>query len=178
MAQAYIMARQAPPCHELASRIMAMVFLATPHRGSDHATLLNNILRVSAVHGTRPYISDLERVSASLVKVNDTFRHYCDKLILYSFFETRELSLGPTTSTLIVPKESAIMGLPGERVSLMYADHRSICKFESPDDPGYVTLTEAFNTINKEIFNRSKSQFQPHWLLEVRSSSLTYLFTP
>ena len=60
----------------------------------------------------------------------------------------------------------------------MYADHRSICKFESPDDPGYVTLTEAFNTINKEIFNRSKSQFQPHWLLEVRSSSLTYLFTP
>jgi len=61
-------------------------------------------------------------------------------------------------SALIVPKESAIMGLPGERVSLMYADHRSICKFESPDDAGYATLTEAFNAINKEIFKRSKSQ--------------------
>ena len=152
------MAQQDPSCRELASRILAMVFLATPHRGSDHATMLNNILRVSAAHGARPYISDLERASASLAGVNDSFRHYCDGLTLYSFFETRELSLGPTMSALIVPKESAIMGLPGERVSLMYADHRSICKFESPDDAGYATLTEAFNAINKEIFKRSKSQ--------------------
>ena len=151
------MARQDPSCHELASRIVAMVFLATPHRGSDYATLLNNLLRISTIHGARSYISDLERVSASLVKTNDAFRHYCDSLIVYSFFETRELSIAPTASALIVPKDSAVMGLPGERVSLMYADHRSICKFASPEDPGYITLTEAFNTINKEACKRRKS---------------------
>jgi hypothetical protein len=88
-----------------------------------------------------------------LIKVNDTFRHYCDSLTLYSFFETKELSMGPT-SALIVPKDSAVLGLPGERVSLMYADHRSICKFETPEDPGYITLTEAFNTINMETSKR------------------------
>lgn len=133
-----------------------MVFLATPHRGSDYATYLNNILRVSPVHGARAYISDLERVSASLAKVNDTFRHYCDKLTLYSFFETKPLSIGATVSALIVPKDSAVMGLPGECVSLMYADHRSICKFESPDDPGFTTLTAAFNTINNDIYKHRK----------------------
>jgi hypothetical protein len=88
-----------------------------------------------------------------LIKVNDTFRYYCDSLTLYSFFETKELSMGPT-SALIVPKDSAVLGLPGERVSLMYADHRSICKFETPEDPGYITLTEAFNTINMETSKR------------------------
>jgi hypothetical protein len=150
------MARQDPSCHDLASRIVAMVFLATPHRGSEYATWLKNLLRISAVHGPRPYISDIERVSASLVKVNDAFRHYCDTLTVYSFFETRELSIAPTASALIVPKDSAIMGLPGERVSLMYADHRSICKFESPEDPGYITLTDAFNTINKEVCKQCK----------------------
>lgn len=134
-----------------------MVFLATPHRGSNHATYLNNILKASALHGVRPYVSDLERVSASLVRVNDTFRHYCDALTLYSFFETQELSLGAVASALIVPKDSAIMGLPGERVSLMYADHRSICKFETPEDPNYITLTEVFNTINKGISKHGKS---------------------
>ncbi|GAB1315399.1 hypothetical protein MFIFM68171_05609 [Madurella fahalii] len=160
--EAYIMARQDPSCHELASRIVATVFLATPHRGSDYATYLNNILRVSAMHGVRAYISDLERVSASLIKVNDTFRHYCDKLTLYSFFETRALGIGAAASALIVPKDSAIMGLPGERVSLMYADHRSICKFESPDDPGFITLTEAFNTINNEISKRESAKISDH----------------
>ncbi|KAL2194744.1 hypothetical protein P885DRAFT_71151 [Corynascus similis CBS 632.67] len=150
-----IIAKEAnPSCHNLASRMAAMTFLATPHRGSEYATYLNNILRVSTRHGARPYISDLERVSSSLVRVNDTFRHYCGELTLYSFFETRELSIGAAASALIVPKDSAVLGLPGERVSMMYADHRSICKFESPEDPGYIMLTEAFNTINKEITNK------------------------
>jgi hypothetical protein len=130
------------------------------HGLSRHSTsrvepryLSKNLLRASAYHGTKPYVSDLERVSASLIKVNDTFRHYCDSLTLYSFFETKELSMGPT-SALIVPKDSAVLGLPGERVSLMYADHRSICKFETPEDPGYITLTEALNTINMETSKR------------------------
>jgi WD40 repeat protein len=135
-----------------------MIFLATPHRGSSHATYLNNLLRVSASHGTKLYVSDLERVSASLIKTNDTFRHYCDSLTLYSFFETKGLSMGATASAVIVPKDSAVMGLPGERVSLMYADHRSICKFETPEDPGYIMLTEAFNTINMETSKRRTSR--------------------
>ena len=150
------MARQDPSCHNLASRMAVMTVLATPHRGSEYATYLNNILRVSTRHGARPYISDLDRVSSSLVRVNDTFRHYCGELTLYSFFETRELSIGAAASALIVPKDSAVLGLPGERVSMMYADHRSICKFESPEDPGYIMLTEAFNTINKEITNKHR----------------------
>jgi hypothetical protein len=170
--QAYIMARQDPSCHHLASRIVAMVFLATPHRGSDYATYLNKLLRVSVKHGARPYVSDLERVSSSLVRVNDTFRHYCDELTLYSFFETRELNIGATASALIVPKDSAILGLPGERVSMMYADHRSICKFESPEDPGYITLTEAFNTIKKETAKRGK--FYGRLIFHGRIRSLRY----
>jgi hypothetical protein len=145
------MARQDPECHPLAARIVAMVFLATPHRGSDYATFLNRILRLSALHGTRQYISNLERCSSSLVKINDTFRNYCNDLMLYSYFETKELRIGVGSSALIVQKDSAIAGLPGERVSMLDADHRSICKFGSSDDPNYLILTDAFATINREL---------------------------
>jgi len=131
-----------------------MVFLATPHRGSDYATVLNNIVRLSAAHGPRQYISSIERCSSSLVRINDAFRHFSNDLILYSYFETKELSLGIGGSLLVVQKDSAVTGLPGERVSMMDADHRSICKFTSPDDPNYVVLTDALANINRELSRR------------------------
>jgi hypothetical protein len=40
-----MMARQDPSCAALASRMSAMVFLATPHRGSEYATYLSNTPR-------------------------------------------------------------------------------------------------------------------------------------
>ena len=42
---------------------------------------------------------------------------------------------------------------------MLNADHRSICKFQSPDDPNYIALTDAFATINREISQRRKFSF-------------------
>ncbi|KAM7190687.1 Alpha/Beta hydrolase fold [Rhypophila sp. PSN 637] len=47
MKKAYILARQDDRYHEFANRIQCMFFLASPHRGSDSAKLLNSVLRVS-----------------------------------------------------------------------------------------------------------------------------------
>ncbi|KAH8650077.1 hypothetical protein BX600DRAFT_418986 [Xylariales sp. PMI_506] len=149
--EAYLMACEDPACQSISERISAMVFLATPHRGSDYSIILNNLLRLSAVHNPKQYVADLNRCSAALVRINDSFRHHSDKLILYSYFEVNELNIGPAGSILVVPKDSAIMGLPGERVSMVDADHRGICKFTSPDDSKYTALTDAFATINAEI---------------------------
>jgi hypothetical protein len=127
------------------------VFLATPHRGSEYATYLNNLLRMSAAHVSRQYISSLERSSPTLARINDTFRHYCGEVMLYSFFETEPLSLGFGNSTYIVTKDSAVLGYPTERVCLLNADHRHVCKFQSPDDRNYITLTDAFAAINRDL---------------------------
>jgi hypothetical protein len=154
--QAYVLARQDPLCHELAMRISAMVFLATPHRGSNLATTLNNVLRASFAHGSRPYISNLERGSESSKRLNDAFRHYCNDLILYSYFETVESRIGVSSSTL-VDRDSSVMGYPGERVSLLSADHRGICKFRTPNDANYLTIMDAFQTINAGIMKRCMS---------------------
>jgi len=150
------MARQNPSCHDLASRVSAMVFLATPHRGSDHATTLNSILRLLVLHEAKQYISDLERCSASLGRLNDTFRNLCKDVILYSYFETRALDIALGSSAVIVQKDSATTGLPGEQVSMLDADHRSICKFQTPDDANYISLTAAFATINHKVLDKRK----------------------
>ncbi|OTA80149.1 hypothetical protein M434DRAFT_86684 [Hypoxylon sp. CO27-5] len=152
--QAYLLARQDPSCHELASRIHGMVFLATPHRGSDLATTLNNVLRISVAHGPRAYVSSLERSSDALNRINDAFRHHQNDLRLYSFFETQETTIGPGNSALIVRKESATLGYLGEQVALLNANHRGVCKFQDPSDSNYLTLLDCFSMINTSIMKR------------------------
>ena len=103
------MARQDVSNPEIGQRIRCLFFLATPHRGSDFAALLNNILRATGVLSARPYVADLERNSASAQKINRDFEMYAQDVALWSFFETLKTSLG-ITSSMIVDRDSAILG--------------------------------------------------------------------
>ncbi len=107
--KAYTLARQDVRNPEIGQRIRCLFFLATPHRGSDFAGLLNNILRATGVLSARPYVADLERNSASAQKINRDFEMYAQDVSLWSFFETLKTSLG-VTSSMIVDRDSAILG--------------------------------------------------------------------
>lgn len=134
-----LLAKQDPLYHRIAARTHSMFFLATPHRGADSAQLLSNMLTIAVSHGSKPYVDNLMPGSDAIQVINDGFRHVLQGIQLWSFFETVKTSLG-----LIVPKDSAILDLPGERVQLSNADHRNICKFEDPSDSNYCTLRNAF----------------------------------
>lgn len=138
--KAYLLAKQDPTYHKLAARINSMFFLATPHRGADSASLLRNVQQLSGVYGSKAYVDNIVPNSESNTTINDQFRHVYHDLDIWSFFETvKTPSLG-----LIVEKDSAVLGFPGERVQLLNADHRNVCKFESPLDSDYCTLRNAF----------------------------------
>lgn len=137
--KAFLLAKQDPQYHSLARRFHSMFFLATPHRGADSAQLLRNIIKLSIIHSEKAYVADLIPNSGAIQIINDEFRHLYQDVHLWSFFETLFTSLG-----LIVEKDSAIIGLPGERIQLMNADHRHVCKFNDPADNNYRTLRNAF----------------------------------
>lgn len=77
------------------SQVRGMAFLATPHRGSNYAHTLNQILAASSF-GTsqKEYISQLETTSSTIQDINDQFRTTCSDLILVSFYETMKTTLG------------------------------------------------------------------------------------
>ncbi len=151
--QAYVLARQDPSLVELAKRMEAIMFLATPHRGSDLAQTLNNILRVSVALPTRSYISNLSLQNELLSLLNDSFRHYAADVSLYSFYESRPTTL-PVHSKVIVEKASAVLGYPNERQAMLDANHRQVCKFESPSDPNYIAVREALHSVTETILRR------------------------
>ncbi len=144
--KAYMLARQDPAYETLAKRFHTIYFLATPHRGSNSAKLLNGILQIT--HSSRSYVADLERSSGAIQSINDEFRKYSDNICLWSFYETQKFNMR-VFSKLIVDPDSATLGYREEKQVPMNADHRSICKFETPIDPNYVILRNALaSTVN------------------------------
>jgi hypothetical protein len=108
--------------------------------------LLNNILKIA--YSSRAYVADLERGSGAIQSINDEFRKYSADVDLWSFYETQKLNIG-VFSTLIVNPDSAALGYREEKQMPMNADHRSICKFETPTDPNYLSLCNALaSTVN------------------------------
>lgn len=137
-------ARQDPAFKNLVPRFHSVFFLATPHRGSDLARTLTNILKVT--YGQKPYVNELERSSGLISAINDTFRHYAHDLQLWSFYETLATNI-LLSNALVVDKSSAILGYAHERTALLNADHRGVCKFDQPSDPNYRTLRNALSGI-------------------------------
>ncbi|KAK4154703.1 hypothetical protein C8A00DRAFT_42579 [Chaetomidium leptoderma] len=139
--KAFLLAQNVP---EIGPRIRCIFFLATPHRGSDYAATLNNILAITGILSPRQYITDLMTGSVSIQLINEDFGNCAHDLPIFSFFETLRTSFG-VSSALVVDRSSAVLG-PGynnERVQYINANHRDICKYNSPDDPNYLTVKNA-----------------------------------
>ncbi|KAL2149706.1 hypothetical protein VTH82DRAFT_8358 [Thermothelomyces myriococcoides] len=147
---AYLLARRDPLYADIASRIHSLYFLGTPHRGADSSTVVTALISMSIGSGSKAFVKELIPGSGTLQTINDEFRHVCDDVHIWSFFEGLPTSTGPT-STMIVEKESAVMGLPREHTQYLQADHRRLVKFESTDDPNYNILLRCFNTTIEDI---------------------------
>ncbi|KAK1634044.1 hypothetical protein BDP81DRAFT_451981 [Colletotrichum phormii] len=147
--KAYLIATRDPTYEAIGKRIHTMFFLGTPHRGADSANFAK-LVRQSAGYGPKAFLDDLIPGSGSLQQINDDFRHVCHKINLWSFSESLPMSFGPTSS-LVVEKQSAILGMPKEHVQYIEADHRKICKFDTPVNPNYLILQRAFLTTIEEM---------------------------
>ena len=155
--KAYILAQQFQEFESIAERVRAIFFLATPHRGSDLAALLTRILHVA--HGARPFVQDLHRNSLATQSINDEFSHHCQKLQLFSFYETLPINyiIG---KGLVVDKDLAVLGYSNERTAYMHANHRDICKYADKKDPNYHTVRNALASVVDSL--RSRTSLTQH----------------
>ena len=139
--RAFILAKQITEYHLFARRLRCIFFLATPHRGSKFAEILDRILTLTS--GVRPFVNELQPGSATITAINEEFPRHCEHLTLYSFQETQPMDLG-FKKDLIVPKESSVMGnLPNERSDYLDANHREVCKFANQEEPNYRKVRNA-----------------------------------
>ena len=64
-----------PEYDAIIKAISAIMFLATPHRGTNFAELLDRVLQSTLFTNSNHYISELGKKSFTLQKLNEQFRH-------------------------------------------------------------------------------------------------------
>lgn len=132
---------------DIITQVKAVLFLSTPHRGTDLADILNKVLSSSMFgHSPKDYVQELTKRSPTIDEMNEQFRHHASKLKIFSFYETLTTTVGPV-KTLILEKQSSVLGYQHETPQPLVANHHDVCKFSSPEDPNYQSVKGALRSI-------------------------------
>ncbi|TVY23462.1 Ankyrin repeat domain-containing protein [Lachnellula hyalina] len=162
---------------DIHSSTTSILFMATPHRGSDHAALLGGIAEVAnlPLAGTLTsrfagkvrddLIKDLEKDNPAVKKIAEGFGalNSGKDVTLYSFVEMKRTK---PLSRRVVDEETGTMGVGGERVIYMDGeDHKSIVRFESEESPSYrkvlVVLREAVSDAVTPYLTKAALEDEP-----------------
>ncbi|CAN9417971.1 unnamed protein product [Alternaria alternata] len=156
--EAYMQGQNDPEYETIIKAISAIVFLSTPHRGTNLANVLNKILQSTPLTNSKPFISELTRNSSTLQKLNEQFRHIAPKLKIVSFYETQPTSIGfKNARVMVLERDSSLLGYPGETSNALNADHHGVCKFPNPQDPNYITVRNVLKSIVSKSISSSQS---------------------
>lgn len=58
---------------------------------------------------------------------------------------------------MVLEKDTSVLGYPGETSRALVADHHGVCKYDSPDDPNYITVRNVIKSLVSKIIATSKS---------------------
>ena len=150
--KAYLLGQIDETYQDIVRSISAMVFLATPHRGSNLAEVLGRLLTVF-FQPSREFISDLNKGSHALEELNEQFRHVAPKLSIWSFYETLVTPVGPA-NIMVLDKDSSILGYTKEVSRPLNADHHGVCKYPGPEDSNYISVRNALSSLVKDLSPR------------------------
>ncbi|KAL8788492.1 MAG: hypothetical protein Q9195_007269 [Heterodermia aff. obscurata] len=150
--KAYLLGQIDETYQDIVRSISAIVFLATPHRGSNLAEVLSRLLTVF-FQPSREFISDLTKGSHALEELNEQFRHVAPKLSIWSFYETQATPVGPA-NVMVLDKDSSILGYTKEVSRPLNADHHGVCKYSSPEDSNYISVRNALSSLAKDLSPR------------------------
>ena len=141
------------------SQVKAVLFLSTPHQGTNLAETLNRILSVSIFnHTPKQYISELKQNSPFIEDINEEFRKHAPRLQIFSFYETLETAIGPRR-VMVLQRASSTLGYPHEVTEPLNADHHHVCKFPNREDLSYRSIKGVIKSLVSS-YREAKARLQ------------------
>jgi hypothetical protein len=96
VSKAYILGQNNYTYEEIARSTSAILFLSTPHRGSDLAAVLDRALKLLIPgRSSQDYVKALKKNSSALEDINEQFCDLAPRLEIVSFYEMFATVFGP-----------------------------------------------------------------------------------
>ncbi|ORY14347.1 hypothetical protein BCR34DRAFT_599325 [Clohesyomyces aquaticus] len=143
----------------------AVVFMGTPHRGSEDMAATGEkgrkIASALLVDSSSSVLDSLGLENADLERCHDKFTQLWEKheFRVKTFQEGRGLrgvNLGPLNEK-VVPHLSSLIGNPKEKAETLDADHREMCRFHGASDNNYYKVGPEIKNIYDSI------RLRPSW---------------
>lgn len=168
-----IIAKRAVLLHQSSSEgksirnhIVGIIFMGTPHCGSDLASIGSAFIRIASTVTEVPKVllKTLAKNSSTLYDISREFAEAVSdrKLKLISFYELNACAFPwwKRASVIVVEKRSAILGLPEEEIIAAHVNHREICRFKGEDDQGFHALWTRVDDFSKGAARKIQIQEQ------------------
>ncbi|VUC25854.1 unnamed protein product [Clonostachys rosea] len=127
----------------------AIIFLGTPHNGSDIAKWGHvvekaiNIAVPQKLFATESrLLKSLKKDNGELQDINRQFSNICGRFKMHMVHENHKTDI-KTTKQMIVDSESACPQLPGVVYYGIEATHGGMCKFDNVNAPGFRNISTA-----------------------------------
>ncbi|KAI9749070.1 MAG: hypothetical protein M1835_001645 [Candelina submexicana] len=150
---------QNPRLASIARNTSGIVFMGTPHRGSDQtnwASIATNLAKLLTKDSNDRIVSALSRGSDILEGLQDSFAGIIDRFDIYSVFEEREFpKIGK-----IVDDASASLGVKNENTFSVPANHSNMCKFETKREIGFRRVSGAIDELVEKAYAKYQETLQ------------------
>ncbi|MCJ1260408.1 hypothetical protein MMC22_000269 [Lobaria immixta] len=157
--------------HSIFVSTHSVLFLGTPHHGSDVAKLAGTFQRTVAALIPRKTIDTNDQLLNALQAGSETLQNITDEFAplmnfhLYFFWEQEKTNLGYTWDYVVHESSAAPLLDDTERAGIP-APHALMCKFSHKRSPGYRTVVAALQRYTREApdvvetrWRRAKERF-------------------
>ncbi|KAL1999850.1 hypothetical protein VTN02DRAFT_3893 [Thermoascus thermophilus] len=158
--EALVQAKLGERYNSIYAATYGIAFFGTPHRGSPYAgigDIAAKVVRGVLRNPSNTFMKALKKAELYAGELFQNFQQQSEKYQFLSFYETRPLKkIG-----VIVDKSSAVLNLPDARETriALDADHKTMCKFASPDEENYkhvsANIVHLANSATKAFEERS-----------------------
>ncbi|KAI9743261.1 MAG: hypothetical protein M1818_003107 [Claussenomyces sp. TS43310] len=145
--------KSSDPSRSIFVSTYGIIFLGTPHTGSDHAkmgtilqSICNTVIPKSILHTEPHLVRTLLSDNETLQNINVHFLDIFQRFQIDFVHEAAKTELVKGMKDFVVDQASASMQLPGVRYYGIEANHSNMCKFESKNAPGYLNVSMTIKT--------------------------------
>ncbi|OAA59720.1 hypothetical protein SPI_05918 [Niveomyces insectorum RCEF 264] len=146
----------------LALEQCGLLFLSTPHSGTDEANwsdFLAELAKIGGVGRGRDFTQLLGAFNRESASAKERFGLLQPVPPFTCIYETQKTSIKGIQRTIVSPDSA---GLNGERAQPMsYADHRTVCRFRDKNDQRYLQVLDCLDGIRQRLVDERRQE-QPH----------------